>query len=169
MTITWDSLEHMQGKPGWRIPIPPTCRKCGYNLTGLTKTRCPECGEPFTWGEVRRRSARVWSVVNRLKHANRDAMQGLKIELICLAALAVSRVMALLTKGPMVWWFEIVVTVACLCAALFSMVLGAQVFNVRRVPPWARQYIKGSPPKTFLGLLVVFLGLILFASSILVW
>lgn len=21
------------------------CRKCGYNLTGLTSDRCPECGE----------------------------------------------------------------------------------------------------------------------------
>ena len=23
-------------------------RKCGYNLTGLTEPRCPECGEGFT-------------------------------------------------------------------------------------------------------------------------
>jgi hypothetical protein len=23
------------------------CRKCGYNLTGLTEPRCPECGTPF--------------------------------------------------------------------------------------------------------------------------
>ena len=23
------------------------CRRCGYNLTGLTQPRCPECGEPF--------------------------------------------------------------------------------------------------------------------------
>jgi hypothetical protein len=24
-----------------------TCVKCGYNLTGLTEPRCPECGTPF--------------------------------------------------------------------------------------------------------------------------
>ena len=26
---------------------PLHCGKCGYNLTGLTEPRCPECGEPF--------------------------------------------------------------------------------------------------------------------------
>ena len=38
-------------------PIPPEpnlrCCSCGYDLTGLTVRRCPECGEPFdpreTW------------------------------------------------------------------------------------------------------------------------
>jgi hypothetical protein len=28
------------------------CRKCGYHLYGLRETRCPECGESFTWEEV---------------------------------------------------------------------------------------------------------------------
>jgi predicted amidophosphoribosyltransferase len=23
------------------------CRRCGYNLKGLTEPRCPECGESF--------------------------------------------------------------------------------------------------------------------------
>ena len=23
------------------------CERCGYNLTGLTEPRCPECGQPF--------------------------------------------------------------------------------------------------------------------------
>jgi len=25
----------------------PRCARCGYNLSGLTATRCPECGDPF--------------------------------------------------------------------------------------------------------------------------
>jgi hypothetical protein len=32
-------------------PVPfadsPHCRTCGYNLTGLTSNRCPECGTSF--------------------------------------------------------------------------------------------------------------------------
>jgi fucose permease len=28
------------------------CPNCGYNLTGLTSTRCPECGTPFTLDEL---------------------------------------------------------------------------------------------------------------------
>ena len=27
--------------------MPGYCQKCGYNLRGLTKPRCPECGTPF--------------------------------------------------------------------------------------------------------------------------
>lgn len=28
-------------------PLPIYCSRCGYNLTGLTLPRCPECGTPF--------------------------------------------------------------------------------------------------------------------------
>jgi hypothetical protein len=31
-----------------------TCRKCGYDLHGLTETRCPECGETFDPAERER-------------------------------------------------------------------------------------------------------------------
>ena len=30
------------------------CPRCGYNLTGLTQPRCPECGVEFDWDDVRR-------------------------------------------------------------------------------------------------------------------
>lgn len=29
-----------------------TCPTCGYNLTGLTESRCPECGSKFTLDEL---------------------------------------------------------------------------------------------------------------------
>ena len=29
------------------------CPACGYNLRGLTEQRCPECGRPFTFYEIR--------------------------------------------------------------------------------------------------------------------
>lgn len=29
------------------------CPECNYNLTGLTQSRCPECGSTFDWDEVR--------------------------------------------------------------------------------------------------------------------
>lgn len=35
------------------------CPKCGYNLTGLTEHRCPECGEKFCPKELRER---IWEV-----------------------------------------------------------------------------------------------------------
>lgn len=164
MAMTWDSLEHIQGKPEWRMPIPPTCRKCSYNLTGLTEQRCPECGQPFTWQEVRRRAARVWSLANRLRYANQDAKLGLKMVLIGLVALALSRLLDL-WLGTL--WLTFLTSFISLGMAVLGMVLGAQVFNIRRIPVWARQHLQGSPPSMLLGFLVVILGLILFASAIL--
>ena len=29
------------------------CRRCGYNLTGLSEARCPECGAEFGGGKLR--------------------------------------------------------------------------------------------------------------------
>ena len=51
-------------RKGWRAARakPPTCLSCGYNLSGLTHGRCPECGHehrldelwltplPYQWG-----------------------------------------------------------------------------------------------------------------------
>lgn len=40
---------------GWRARCEleyPHCRRCGYNLTGLTSSRCPECGTHLTSGTV---------------------------------------------------------------------------------------------------------------------
>ena len=35
------------GLRGRRVGEEPYCRKCAYNLTGLTSERCPECGSPI--------------------------------------------------------------------------------------------------------------------------
>ncbi len=42
----------MSTTPGTHAPREPVCGSCGYNLRGLTETRCPECGQPFVWEEV---------------------------------------------------------------------------------------------------------------------
>ena len=39
---------------GWRKAKsdPPKCLKCGYNLSGLTHCRCPECGKEYRLEEL---------------------------------------------------------------------------------------------------------------------
>ncbi len=39
---------------GWRASRnqPPICPECGYNLSGLTHCRCPECGTEYTLDQL---------------------------------------------------------------------------------------------------------------------
>jgi len=41
-------------KKGWRSSrvSPPMCLQCGYNMSGLTQCRCPECGKDYTLDEL---------------------------------------------------------------------------------------------------------------------
>jgi len=41
-------------KRGWRAARdkPPTCPRCGYNLSGLSQCRCPECGAEYSLDQL---------------------------------------------------------------------------------------------------------------------
>ncbi len=162
MTLSWDELEQIKGRQAWRIPIPPTCPNCDYNLTGLSSSRCPECGQAFHWTVVRKRAGQIWSMVNSLGHANRDAIVGLKA-----AAFGWVLMMPLLfLKTGWIGCFPRAIAGA---AGLVAIVLGGQTFNVRRVPAWARQYISGDPPNLWVGLTAAFLGVLLEVAGLLIW
>jgi hypothetical protein len=59
----------IRGWRGRRVGDEPRCRKCGYNLTGLTSENCPECGTAASGANVvrgqrrRRRGALVSGLV----------------------------------------------------------------------------------------------------------
>ena len=58
-----------------RVSKPPIkdsgkrCRKCQYNLTGVTESRCPECGESCLEGDVPDR-VRLISLKKRIVYAD---------------------------------------------------------------------------------------------------
>jgi hypothetical protein len=182
MTFSWDELERLRGRGEWTLPIPPTCRKCSYILIGLPTNRCPECGTTFKWSEVRRRGARAWSAANRLRHANQDARMGLKIGLIGWSVLGLVHLLDLVRRmewlpghGPLVAVAKVVLAIAsqispavdCLAAmaAIFVMVLGAQVYNIRRVPPSVRPYVGDPKPNMMLGTGTTACGLLLLVGA----
>lgn len=52
-TLAWretstERTARLGGRGSMRLP----CPKCGYNLTGLRETRCPECGATYTLDEL---------------------------------------------------------------------------------------------------------------------
>ncbi|GMV96359.1 MAG: hypothetical protein HRF43_18595 [Phycisphaerae bacterium] len=167
MPLSWDELEQIRGRKDWRIPVPPTCPRCNYILLGLPEQRCPECGHGFDWLLVRRRAGRIWSAVNTLRHANRDARVGLKI-------IGAGWGLWLLVALPVILRVGQVSLAACFlrvligCAALLGFVLCAQVLNVRRVPPWARRYIEGEPPRLWMGIAGVSLSLLLIVADVVI-
>jgi len=183
MTFNWNDLDHLSGKDQWTLPIPPTCPRCAYILTGLPSNRCPECGTLFQWGDVRKRAGRIWSAAHRLQHANRDARVGLIIGLASWAALGAVHLLAMidprripLVRDPIAEGLskliKTVVQVApaidflAVLTAVVTMILGAQVFNIRRVPPNVRPYVGDPKPDLMLGAGTTLLGLLLLAGAL---
>lgn len=158
MSMTWEELERVRPAGEWRLPLPPTCRKCAYNLTGLAEDRCPECGTPFTWREVRQRASKIWGMTLRLRHANQDATTGLIISLAGWFAIGFS---LLIGNG----FFIAIVKIVSVIAGLLGLVLGSQVLNVRRIPPWAREHVCKPPPSIALGAAAMFLAVTLFLGA----
>ncbi|MEE8385032.1 MAG: hypothetical protein V3S01_03870 [Dehalococcoidia bacterium] len=57
--------------PAGPVPASPLhlCPTCDYILTGLTSRRCPECGDPFTVDEARRRAVDQSPAIRRMHRA----------------------------------------------------------------------------------------------------
>lgn len=53
-TVRYWPMRYLAGASG---EFPPTCIACGYPLTGLCATRCPECGDERTIDELWRANA----------------------------------------------------------------------------------------------------------------
>jgi hypothetical protein len=151
LSFTWGELEQMQPKEQWRLPLPPTCPRCDYDLRGLPEDRCPECGTEFRWDEVRKRTSRIWGLVLRLHHANQDAQLGLIIGFSGWLALCFFRLVAFSSFLPLI-------KVLVFVAAIMSIILGSQVLNIRRVPKWARPYAGDPPPNILMGAGAMLLG-----------
>jgi len=164
MSLTWDELDHMLPKRAWRTPLPPTCGKCSYNLTGLTENRCPECGTPFKWKDVQKRATQAWTLALRLRYANQDAKLGVILGLSGWLAIGLVRLAA-----AKIHFLVATVHLTAFIAGVLAIVLGAQMLNLRRVPHWLRTYISDPPPRIWLGAGATCLGLSLIVGALLLW
>lgn len=159
MSFTWDQLEMIKGEQVWQHRLPPTCPTCGYNLTGLPRDRCPECGKHFDWKDVRYQAIYTWAMIERLNNANQNARTGLIISLVGWAAVGLFRL-------PFLRSISLAIDIIAALAALAAFILGMHVFKIRSVPKWARSYID-NPPNILLGIVTILLSLTLIAGTIL--
>jgi hypothetical protein len=152
--FTWDELDQMSPRQQWRLPLPPTCPKCDYDLRGLPEQRCPECGTEFRWEDIRRRAKLIWNLTLRLRHANQDATLGLIIGLVGWFLLGLIGLL-----GGDSHALVALVRLIVFSGSVIGIILGSQVLNIRRVPKWARQYVGKPPPNMLLGAGAMFLGI----------
>jgi hypothetical protein len=162
MSFTWSELKKLQPDEEWRLPLPPTCPQCAYNLTGLTENRCPECGTAFRWPEVRKYVKHTWSLVMRLRHANQDTRMSLIYSVSGWLAIGMVH---LLDSGILI----AIVHFLAFLAGIMSLILGTQVFNMFRVPSWAREQLLRPPPSLLLGGVAVLFGASLTLGALVLW
>lgn len=114
---------------------PPLCPKCGYNLTGLPETRCPECGSSFT-----RRGLRIQHSILRIQLRNlqqsRDwPITGAKFAGVGLVALVISMATHSTAPGLVV---SPLTRIAAFVLALIGAGLGLTLRRALSLPSWLR-------------------------------
>ena len=159
MPLDEATLERLLGHE-WRERIPPICPECGYNLTGLPDNRCPECGYVYSRQDVARNAR---NMVYQLQ-ALRDVNEILKVGLYLGGAAALFFIAARLTGTGGIL---VLARIACVFMGLPTIGLGLQVFRVKRLPPWAREFVP-TEPHYGRGAATAALGLLLILAALLV-
>ncbi|MCH7813522.1 MAG: hypothetical protein IID40_05825, partial [Planctomycetes bacterium] len=113
----------MAGQP-WIHKLPPSCPNCGYNLTGLTSPRCPECGVVFRRKEVEQRARELSVETVRLRGVNDVPRVGFKVAVIGYLVVGFGFLIDLST-------FTRIVGVV---AGVVAFGLGLSVFRALRLP-----------------------------------
>lgn len=151
-----------QIRDAWKLPIPPMCPRCGYDIHGLPKNRCPECGTVFQWIDVSRRTHTLWCRILRLQRANLDARAG--IWFAGGAFVGVVLVHGLHWLG-LPYFFLALADIIALALALISLVLGVGTFGAWRIPAHALVHV-AEKPNPLLGCAAVLLAVATLCSLV---
>jgi predicted RNA-binding Zn-ribbon protein involved in translation (DUF1610 family) len=120
----------------WREKLPPICPGCGYNLTGIESTRCPECGRGIVWTELRTNARTVYHALRQVEDVNDVLNVG-----VYLGSAALVIVL-------LFFWLDWAVGLARVVGfflALATLGAGLQALRVRRFPEWAEEHLLQRP------------------------
>ena len=158
MPIETAVLDRLMGDE-WSGDIPPICIACGYNLTGLTVNRCPECGRTFSRPELKRHATELRFSLMDLEGLNEWISLGFQVGIVGAVFRVVAFVLGLVKLADAASLCRLV-SLPCGFAAVC---LGLSVLRVRRLPLWAREMLK-EQPKYQLAAATTLLGVLLAAS-----
>lgn len=159
MAIERRDIDHMLGDP-WRMELPPTCPKCGFNLSDTGGNRCPECGITYVRSVIAEHARRMQAELRRMSNMNRLVKTGLKFALVGGAILGVGILRAKQTPSLN----EVARLIGVLCGVP-AVSLGLNVFRIKRFPSWVVAYLP-EQPNFGLGVMTAVLGVLLIALSV---
>ncbi|HRX85939.1 MAG TPA: hypothetical protein P5572_13050 [Phycisphaerae bacterium] len=131
----------------WREKLPPICPGCGYNLTGIESTRCPECGRAVLWSELRTNARTLYHALRQVEDVNDVIDVGMY--------LGSAALIMILGCYAVNWGVGLSRVVGCLLA-IATLGSGLQVLRVRRFPEWAAEQLPQQPNYTKAACLVCF-------------
>ncbi len=160
MPFSRSDLEHLAGHP-WTMEIPPSCPRCGFNLSGTGGNRCPECGITYVRSVVAEFARRMQIEIRSLRNMNDHVKLGAKIAGvgIVILGLGIWRQTNTPSMGE-------VARLLALIIGVIAFSLGLNVFRVWRLPVWVREYIPVRPNFS-LGVVTALLGVLLVVMAVL--
>lgn len=163
MAFEISQLERLLGDE-WNEVLPPICLECGYDLTGLPDNRCPECGNIFIRGEVRRQARDMRNQLRQLRTCNDMIRLGWSIGLGTGGLVGVLALLAALVD-PGFWAMG---KIFGLLGGFPTVAMGMQVVRVLRLPVWAREQVNDCPD-VYKGVAVAMLGVGLLLTAVLLF
>ena len=159
MAFETSQLERMLGDE-WNEALPPVCLDCGYDLTGLPGNRCPECGNVFIRGEVKRQAREMIHQLRQLRNCNDMLRLGWYIGSACGGATGLLALLGMWDSG-----FWTMGGIFGLLGGFPTIALGLQVLRVMRLPAWARERMENGPD-VYKGVALAILGVGLLIAGV---
>lgn len=119
--IPADPERTMFGRP-WRYSVPPMCPKCHYDLRGLSRLQCPECGFVPTFRQLEDAAQQSTADLSAAQDARSEVRVTFCFGVAAVVALLITKLIGIGGLGMVV----------CVLTGLYMIVIGCRCSLNRR-------------------------------------